>query len=132
MKSVPLHHVWQYTDVDRRFWQEHLEDWVPSQIFDAHTHVNEPELRVGEMTDQMRRQYWVNEVAEPIGAADAERCYGLVFPGRELSCLAFGHPSLDYDVRAGPAEHAGREGLLRDDSGPGPHDPRQAPGGEHF
>ncbi len=103
MKSVPLHHVWQYTDVDRRFWQEHLEDWVPSRIFDAHTHVNEPELRVGEMTDRMRRQYWVNEVAEPIGAADADRCYGLVFPGRELSCLAFGHPSLDYDVRQGNA-----------------------------
>lgn len=103
MKPVPLYHVWQYTDVDRRFWQEHLEDWVPSQVFDAHTHVNEPELRVGQMTDQMRRQYWVNEVAEPIGADDAARCYGLVFPGRELSCLAFGHPSLDYDVRASNA-----------------------------
>ena len=99
MKPVPLYHVWQYTDVDRRFWEEHLADWVPSRIFDAHTHVDEPEFRLEEMTDQKRRQYWVNEVAEPIGAGDAERCYKLVFPKRQFSCLAFGHPSLDYDVR---------------------------------
>lgn len=99
MKPVPLHHVWQYTDVDRRFWQEHLEDWVPARIFDAHTHVNEPEFRLVEMTQQRRRQYWVNEVAEPIPAADAARCHELVFPHRQLSCLAFGHPSLDFDIR---------------------------------
>jgi predicted TIM-barrel fold metal-dependent hydrolase len=99
MKPVPLYYVWQYTDCDRRFWEEHLEGWVPPRVFDAHTHVNEPEYRVEEMTDQKRRQYWVNEVDEPIGADDAARCYGLVFPGREFSCLAFGHPSLDYDVR---------------------------------
>lgn len=99
MKPVPLHHVWDYTDVDRRYWQRHLEDWLPSRIFDAHTHVNEPRFRLEEMTDEKRRQYWVNEVAEPIGAADAQRCFDLVFPGRELSCLVFGHPSLEYDVR---------------------------------
>ncbi len=98
MKPVPLHHVWQWTDFDRRFWDEHLESWVPSQVFDAHTHVNEPEFRIEPMTDAKRRQYWVNEVSEPIGAADAARCCGLVFPRRELSCLAFGHPSLEYDI----------------------------------
>ena len=71
MDPIPLHHVWQYTDVDRAFWDEHLEDWLPRRIFDAHTHVNEPRFRVEEMTEAKRRQYWVNEVAEPIGA---ERC----------------------------------------------------------
>ena len=99
MKPIPLHHVWEYTDVDRRFWQEHLESWVPRRIFDAHTHVNEPEFRVEGMTEEKRRQYWVNEVAEPIGAADAQRCMELVFPGRDVSCLAFGHPSLEYDLK---------------------------------
>jgi hypothetical protein len=48
----------------------------------------------------MRRQYWVNEVNEPIGAAEAQRCYETVFPGREFSCLAFGYPGLDYDLDA--------------------------------
>ncbi|NOX53016.1 MAG: amidohydrolase family protein [Planctomycetes bacterium] len=103
MSSIPLYHVWQYTDVDRQFWQEHLESWVPARIFDAHTHVNEPRYRVVEMTEEKRRQYWVNEVAEPIGAADADRCYQVVFPGRDFSCLAFGHPTLEFDIEASNA-----------------------------
>jgi hypothetical protein len=103
MSSVPLHHVWNYTDVDRAFWEQHLEDWVPRRVFDAHTHVNEPRFRLVACTEEMRRQYWVNEVSEPIGAADAQRCYETVFPGREFCCLAFGHPSLDYDIEASNA-----------------------------
>ncbi len=100
MQPTPLYHVWQYTDVDRAFWDEYLEDWVPKRVFDAHIHVNDPRLRIGERTEAMRRQYWVNEVNEPIDAESAQRCYETVFPDREFSCLAFGHPSLDYDIEA--------------------------------
>jgi len=103
MPSEPLHHVWQYTDVDREFWRLHLEDWMPLRIFDAHTHVNEPRFRLVEPSEEKRRQHWVAEVSEPIGAADAARCHDIVFPGREFSCLAFGHPSLAYDVEASNA-----------------------------
>ena len=113
MQPTPLHHVWQYTDVDREFWHRHLEEWVPKRVFDAHTHVNEPRFRIVERTEEMRRQYWVNEVSEPIGAAEAERCYQTVLPGREFSCLAFGHPSLDYDIEASNAslkEEAAKRG----------------------
>lgn len=113
MATLPLYHVWQYNDVDRAFWQEHLEPWLPAKIFDAHTHVNEPEFRVEAMTEEKRRQYWVNEVGEPIGADDAERCYRLVFPGREFSCLAFGHPTLEYDIERSNArlqDEAARRG----------------------
>ena len=77
-----------------------MADWLPARIFDAHTHVNEPRFRVEETTEEMRRQYWVSEVNEPTGAANAEQCYRTVFPGKEFSCLAFGHPSLDYDIDA--------------------------------
>jgi len=103
MKPIPLHHVWQFTDVDRAFWAEHLEEWVPHKVFDAHTHVNEPEHLVEPMTEQKRRQYWVNEVSEPIAAVDAARCQQIVFPGREFSCLVFGYPTLEYDVEASNA-----------------------------
>ena len=34
MSAEPLYHVWQYSDIDRRFWEERLEDWVPRRIFD--------------------------------------------------------------------------------------------------
>jgi uncharacterized protein len=97
---VPLHHVWQYTDVDRAFWLEHLDPWLPRRILDAHTHVNGPQFRLEAMTDEKRRQYWVNEVAETIAAADAERCRQIVFPGREFSCLALGDPLLEFDIEA--------------------------------
>lgn len=103
MEPIPLHYVWQYTDVDRAFWQEHLEGWLPSRIFDAHTHVIDPALRREPMTAEMRRQYWVSEVLEPIDAPSAERCHGIVFPGREVGCLAFGLPDLDFDLEAGNA-----------------------------
>ncbi len=113
MAPIPLHHVWQYTEVDRAFWQEHLEGWLPEHIFDAHTHVNEPQFRLTEMTEEMRRQYWVNEVSEPIGAADADRCHRIVFPGRRVSCVAFGLPLLDYDLDASNASLQ-RECVQRD------------------
>jgi predicted TIM-barrel fold metal-dependent hydrolase len=116
MKPIPLHHVWHYTDVDRAFWQEHLEAWMPSRIFDAHTHVNEPRFRREEMTEEKRRQYWVNEVLEPIAAADAQRCHEVVFPGREVSCLAFGMPLLEYDIEGSNAalqEECMRRGWYR-------------------
>jgi len=106
MTAIDLHHVWQYTDVDRAFWRRHLEDWVPRRVFDAHTHVNEPRFRLIAPSDERRRQYWVNEVSEPIGAADAARCAEIVFPGRSYSCLAFGHPNLDYDLAASNASLA--------------------------
>lgn len=98
MEAIPLHHVWSYTDVDRAFWQEHFEGWLPQRIFDAHTHVTEPRFRKHTMSDQKRRQYWVNEVMEPIGAAQARRCHEVVFPGREVCCLCFGSVSLDFDI----------------------------------
>jgi len=100
VKSELLHHVFDYTDVDRKFWDEHLADWVPNAVFDAHTHINEPRYRREVPTEEMRRQYWVGEVGEPIAAADAERCFRTVYPGREFSCMVFGHPSLGYDIEA--------------------------------
>jgi len=100
MKPIHLHHVWDYTDVDRAFWAEHLEDWVPRTLIDAHTHVTNPAHRIEPMTEEMRRQYWVAEVSEPIDAPDAERCHGVVFPGREVRCVALGPPSLAFDIEA--------------------------------
>ena len=46
MKSAPLYSVWEYTDVDRAFWAEHLEQWLPQRIMDAHTHVMDPRFQI--------------------------------------------------------------------------------------
>jgi hypothetical protein len=100
---TPLYFVWNYTDVDRAFWDEHLSDWLPPRIFDAHTHIARSSHRLFPMSDNMRRQYWVNELFEPIDAPTAQRCHDSVFPNREFSCLAFGMPDLDFDLDAGNA-----------------------------
>ena len=101
MTSTPLHFHWHYTDVDRAFWAEHLEEWLPRRIIDAHTHVADPRLRLTPMTDVMRRQYWVNEVFEPIDAPTADRCYSTVFPNREFRCVAMSVPDLGFDIDGG-------------------------------
>jgi predicted TIM-barrel fold metal-dependent hydrolase len=101
MNSIPLHFHWHYNDVDRAFWAEHLEDWLPGRILDAHTHIMDPAFRLRPMTEAMRRQYWVNEVFEPIDFATADRCQQIVFPNRAVRCVAFGVPDLDFDLEAG-------------------------------
>jgi len=103
MNPLPLHHVWDYRDVDCAFWREHLEGWLPARLIDAHTHVMHPRFRRAPMTEAMRRQYWVNEVLEPIDAVTADRCLRTVLPGRAVTCVAFGIPDLDFDLDAGNA-----------------------------
>ena len=101
MKSVPLHFVWEYNDVDRAIWAEHLEGWLPAKIIDAHTHIGKAAFRLEPMTEAMRRQYWVNEVFEPIDGPTAAHAYAVVFPGRQVQCLAFGTPDLAFDLDRG-------------------------------
>src|ERR1043166_9383204 len=101
MQPQSLYSVWDYNDVDRAFWAEHFEDWLPKQIIDTHTHVMEPRFQIVQMNETMRRQYWVNEVRAPIDAVSADRCIATVFPNREVKCVAFGMPALDFDIDAG-------------------------------
>lgn len=98
---LPLYHVWDYRPVDLAFWQEHLADWLPEKIIDAHTHVADPGLRREPLTEEMRRQYWVNEVFEPTDGPTARRCYETVFHGRLDRCVAFGIPDLAFDLDGG-------------------------------
>ena len=100
VNGFPLYHVWDYTPLDRAFWDEHLEGWVPRRLVDAHMHLSNPDCRLRPMTEERRRQFWVAEVTGPIRADEADRCQRLVYPGRELTCIALGSPYLDFDIEA--------------------------------
>ena len=59
-----------------------------------------PALRLVPMTETRRRAFWVSEVSEPIDAAATQRCLDIVFPRREVTLVAIGPPSLDFDLEA--------------------------------
>ncbi len=98
MKKDLLFHVFDYSDVDRAFWQEHLENWLPRRIIDGHVHFVDSRYRIETVTEELRRQYWVWEVNEMPTAQTAEWCVRTTFPGREVVCNAFGFPSLGWDI----------------------------------
>ena len=104
MEATPLYFVWEYTDVDRAFWAEHLADWLPDRIVDSHTHVNDPKFCLEETTEEMRKQYWVNEFDCAISAADADRCHKTLFPGKDMTCVAMGLPAMTFDIEASNAD----------------------------
>lgn len=98
MTTTPLHHVYTYTDVDRAFWAEHLEDWVPQRIIDSHVHLADPRFKIQTLTEEMRRDYWVNELSHAEDPDSAERNHAIVYPGREVTVVAFAVPHLGWEV----------------------------------
>jgi hypothetical protein len=98
MPEMPLFFVHTYTDRDRAFWEEHLAAWVPERVVDAHVHISHPRYQIETLSEELKRSYWVMELSEPQDAATAARCYRLLYPGREVSCLCFPSPSLGTEV----------------------------------
>jgi uncharacterized protein len=103
MTDIPLHHIFTYTGVDRRFWEQHFESWLPQRIFDAHIHIADPAFRIETVSEEMRRSCWVMEVDEMMTVETARHCFRTVFPGREISCLAFGYPMPGWDIESNNA-----------------------------
>ena len=100
MDPTPLYYVWDYTDVDRAFWAEHLEAWLPERLIDAHVHVSRSADRKRRLSDAERRRFWVSEAADDMDAPTADRSIATCYPGRSVSIVAMGHPELSFDIEA--------------------------------
>ena len=85
------HPYFELRDVDRRFWAERIEGFLPTRIFDAHRHVARPE-HVAAIPSRQRMANWAYEVAHYETFEQAEEGYSQLFPGRFVSYLAFGFP----------------------------------------
>lgn len=85
----------EITDVDRRIWQEELDEFVPSRVFDVHTHVycwdfnTDPAKNTGRLYDQIGSTYPVSDWQR------LDCCDQLLMPGRQVSRLSFGFPFPD-------------------------------------
>lgn len=100
METKKIYFVWNYTQRDRDFWNEHFENWLPKEIIDAHLHIAKPEYRIRTQTEEMRHQYWVSEVNELITGEELYNSDEFIFPGRKIKRVAFGTPTLDMDYDA--------------------------------
>lgn len=98
MSEIHLHHVFTYSDVDRAFWRDHLEDWVPKKLIDAHVHVNDPAFQIETVSEEMMKSSWVAEVNAKPDVATAKHCADITFPSRDVTYVAFGHPDLGWEI----------------------------------
>lgn len=98
MLPEKLHFVWDYTERDRDFWAEHFESRLPKKIIDAHIHLDRAEFHYETVTEEMKRQYWVNEVIFPLTPEELDHADSLVYPNRTVQHLVMGFPSLELDI----------------------------------
>jgi predicted TIM-barrel fold metal-dependent hydrolase len=91
----------EISDVDRRIWTEELDDFVPSRIYDAHTHIyrwafyHHPRKEETAYYGPFGRDY------PEASWAMADACDAALFPGRKVHRLAFPVPfatHVDFDA----------------------------------
>jgi glutamate-1-semialdehyde 2,1-aminomutase len=89
------------TDLDRRIWQEELDEFVPHKVFDVHTHL----YRWAFCTDPDKEKGPYRALlGTTFGEADwdlADACDALLMPDREVHRLSFGFPfphSCDFEA----------------------------------
>ena len=78
-------------DIDRRIWQDELEEFVPRRLFDVHTHIYRWEFN----TDPNKDTGPWRDIAKTFPESNwqqLEQCDRLLMPGREVHRLSFGFP----------------------------------------
>lgn len=84
-------------EVDRQFYAEHLEDWLPARVFDSHVHVWLKEFRIAE-PQQTRGAKWPGRVAVENSIEDLLETYRLMLPRQQITPLIFGWPERCVDL----------------------------------
>ncbi len=85
------HPYFELNDVDRRFWGERIEPWLPERVIDAHRHVNLAE-HLGPDVPSVGPPKFPDEIAGPESIELARDAYRDLLPGREVEFLCFGSP----------------------------------------
>jgi predicted TIM-barrel fold metal-dependent hydrolase len=102
--------LFEVQDVDRRFYQEKLADFLPERMVDIHTHVWLRDFRKAPPTG--RAVTWPLRVAEQNPVEDLVETYRLMFPGKAVKPLMFSFVEAHEDDFAGAnaySSHAARE-----------------------
>jgi predicted TIM-barrel fold metal-dependent hydrolase len=86
--------LFEVTDVDRKFYEAHLEDFLPKRIIDVHTHVWLEKIQSKTTDTSDRTVTWPERVARKNSIEDLMETYQLMFPGKTVTPMIFpGLPS---------------------------------------
>ncbi len=91
--------LFEVKDVDRRFYQERLRDFLPDKLIDIHTHVWLKSFRQAAPTG--RAVTWPLRVAEEGPVEELIETYRLLFPGKSVQPLIFSFVESHEDDLAG-------------------------------
>ncbi|MHC4394295.1 MAG: amidohydrolase family protein [Planctomycetota bacterium] len=80
--------LFEIKEIDRKFYEERLEQFLPDKIIDVHTHVWLKEFKTGDESAP-RRVTWPSRVAAENPIEDLVETYKLMFPGKEVTALMF-------------------------------------------
>lgn len=91
--------LFETKEIDRRFYDENLADFLPARLIDIHTHVWLKDFRV-EIAGDSRSQDWPRRVAEDNSIEDLMETYRLLLPQHEITPLIFGWPDRDVEIQS--------------------------------
>ena len=77
----------ELNDLDRRIWNEELNDFVPDKIFDAHTHIFRWAYNTDPDKDSGPLRNFVQPAFEDAGWKLLDECDELLMPGRQVERL---------------------------------------------
>lgn len=107
------------TDLDQRIWDEELDGFVPSRVFDAHTHIYHWTNNIDANKRETGYGKFVEGRFENVTYAYVDECDAALFPGREVSRLSFPFPFPQCDFAASNqflaeqlADHPNSAGLM--------------------
>ena len=80
-----------YTQLDRKFYEEHLKYRIPHEFIDSHTHINLPE-HIADVPRERIEDDWALQSGMHMTAEDAEYYYNTLFPDQKWSITAFPFP----------------------------------------
>ncbi len=81
--------LFEIKEVDRQYYSEHIEPFVPERIYDMHTHVYRKDLTGDSGLASRRGPSWPSLVAKDNSIEDLMETYRLLFPGKVVTPLIF-------------------------------------------
>jgi glutamate-1-semialdehyde 2,1-aminomutase len=88
---TPTHAV-ELHDVDRRIWQDELDEFVPQSVYDVHTHLYRWEHNLDPEKETSAYAKFVGDRWREVTCDTADGVDAALFPGRRVARLAFPFP----------------------------------------